>query len=153
MQAELRQAISVFPEERLDALLTAEGSSAYNNFHGHVQHNAYHAGQISLLKKANLQAVEIVEEIGVLIDKVWYNRHKVREEQVEAGEIKIGNETGPDSIKAEIREGARRSAKKVEEKYGIENVGPWNDFEWGMMNGKLSALRWVLGEEWDSLYT
>jgi uncharacterized damage-inducible protein DinB len=52
-EAELRQAISAFPEGRLDARLTAEGSSAYNNFHGHVQHNAYHAGQISLLKKAS----------------------------------------------------------------------------------------------------
>jgi len=52
-EAELRQAISVFPEERLEARLTSEGSSAYNNFHGHVQHNAYHAGQISLLKKAS----------------------------------------------------------------------------------------------------
>jgi uncharacterized damage-inducible protein DinB len=52
-EAELRQAIEAFPEERLDARLTAEGSSAYNNFHGHVQHNAYHAGQISLLKKTS----------------------------------------------------------------------------------------------------
>jgi uncharacterized damage-inducible protein DinB len=52
-EAELRQAISAFPEERLQARLTAEGSSAYNNFHGHVQHNAYHAGQINLLKKAS----------------------------------------------------------------------------------------------------
>jgi uncharacterized damage-inducible protein DinB len=51
-EADLRQAMAAFPEERLDARLTAEGSSAYNNFHGHVQHNAYHAGQISLLKKA-----------------------------------------------------------------------------------------------------
>jgi uncharacterized damage-inducible protein DinB len=51
-EAELQQAIRAFPEERLDARLTPEGSSAYNNFHGHVQHNAYHAGQISLLKKA-----------------------------------------------------------------------------------------------------
>jgi uncharacterized damage-inducible protein DinB len=51
-EAELRQRIATFPEERLDALLMPEGSSAYNNFHGHVQHNAYHAGQISLLKKA-----------------------------------------------------------------------------------------------------
>ncbi len=51
-ETELRQAISTFPEERLDSRLTAEGSSAYNNFHGHVQHNAYHAGQIALLKKA-----------------------------------------------------------------------------------------------------
>jgi uncharacterized damage-inducible protein DinB len=51
-EAELRQAMSAFPEGQLDDRLTAEGSSAYNNFHGHVQHNAYHAGQMSLLKKA-----------------------------------------------------------------------------------------------------
>jgi uncharacterized damage-inducible protein DinB len=51
-EAELRQAIAAFPEGRLDQPLTAGGSSAYNNFHGYVQHNAYHAGQIALLKKA-----------------------------------------------------------------------------------------------------
>ncbi len=44
-------------------------------------------------------------------------------------------------------------AKQVEEKYGIENLGPWKDFEAEMFNGKLSALRWVTGDEWDNLDT
>ena len=64
-EAELRQAISAFPEERLEARLTAEGSSAYNNFHGHVQHNAYHAGQISLLKTASRAKKGPAESVGV----------------------------------------------------------------------------------------
>jgi uncharacterized damage-inducible protein DinB len=48
----LRQAIGTFPDRRLDDPLMTGGTSAYANFQGHVQHNAYHAGQINLLKKA-----------------------------------------------------------------------------------------------------
>jgi uncharacterized damage-inducible protein DinB len=48
----LTAAVVAFPDDRLGELLTPEGSSAYNNFHGHAQHNTYHAGQIALLKKA-----------------------------------------------------------------------------------------------------
>jgi uncharacterized damage-inducible protein DinB len=50
-ESKLRDAIAKFPNERLDAVLVVGGSSAYNNFHGHIQHNAYHAGQIALLKR------------------------------------------------------------------------------------------------------
>lgn len=56
------------------------------------------------------------------------------------------------TIVKDIWNGALESAKKVEEKYGKENL-LFDDFEWGMINGKLSALRWVTGDEWDNLDT
>jgi hypothetical protein len=49
--------------------------------------------------------------------------------------------------------GALAAAKRTENEVGIDNLGPWTDFEWGMLNGKLSALRWVMGDEWDMLDT
>ena len=52
-----------------------------------------------------------------------------------------------------VWDGAKRAAKDTERKLGRGNYGPWDDFEWGMINGKLSALRWALGEEWDMLDT
>jgi hypothetical protein len=90
-----------------------------------------------------------------LVDKVWYNRHQNRMWRIEHGEIEIvpeGTERyGSNVIHEHILEGAIKSAERVEEKY--EDTGPWSDFEWGMINGKLSALRWVLGDEWDMLDT
>jgi len=56
-------------------------------------------------------------------------------------------------ITEDVWKGARKSAKKAERTLGAGNYGPWTDFEWGMINGKLSALRWMLGEDWDELYT
>ena len=53
----------------------------------------------------------------------------------------------------EIWKMAKKNAEKIKEKYGEQNMGPYTDFEWGMLNGKLSALRWVLGDEWDMLDT
>lgn len=98
---------------------------------------------------------EILSSMDELVDKVWYNRHCYRKHQIENGEIRMvpkgTQEYGNDVIHEDIWEGALKSAKRVEEKY--EDTGPWSDFEWGMINGKLSALRWVLGEEWDELHT
>lgn len=48
---------------------------------------------------------------------------------------------------------AKKLVENDEDFNGEDNLGPYSDFEWGMINGKLSALRWVLGEDWDMLDT
>jgi hypothetical protein len=44
---------------------------------------------------------------------------------------------------------------EMEQKYGKDELMATmnDDFSWGMLSGKLSALRWVLGEDWDFLDT
>jgi uncharacterized damage-inducible protein DinB len=52
-ERELRDAVAAFPEVKLEQKLMPSGTTtAYATFHGHIQHNSYHAGQIALLKKA-----------------------------------------------------------------------------------------------------
>jgi len=98
---------------------------------------------------------EILDVMEELTNKIWYNRHMNRMFLIEQGKIQIvpkGTEQhGNNVIHQDILDGALASAKKVQESYA--DTGPWNDFEWGMLNGKLSALRWVLGDEWDMLDT
>ena len=49
-----------------------------------------------------------------------------------------------------LRQVAGAWTDAVEEKFGgAKNLRPYDDFEWGMLIGKLSALRWVLGSDWD----
>jgi len=45
------------------------------------------------------------------------------------------------------------SGKDAVAKYPKSELEPHSDFDWGMINGKLSALRWVIGDEWDFLDT
>ncbi len=95
------------------------------------------------------------------LSEILAAEHLLLRSGVESGEIKIitsaesRNLSGyhPEVIRDEVWRGALAAAKRTEEEVGLENLGPWTDFEWGMVNGKLSALRWVLGEEWDMLDT
>ena len=101
---------------------------------------------------------DLLEAIQLLEQKIWYDRHSMRRSSVEKGDIKImpreqyGDQGyRPNVIMSDIWQGALAAARVVEDEVGRENLGPWSDFEWGMLNGKLSALRWVLGEDWDML--
>jgi len=119
------------------------------------------------MKKIKLTPVKIkLMDIGSIVDaenefcdKIWYNRCHLRtKEELKNGELKLVKKWKPEYstqnfISKDIWEGAKKAAKKVEKKYGKKNLGPYSDFEWGMLNGKLSAIRWVLGDDWDRLDT
>lgn len=97
---------------------------------------------------------EVLPYLNKLQDQIWYNRHKNREHHIETGKIKLVEKYQPgnahSTIVKDIWQGAQEAAFRVEEDYGLAELGPWDDFEWGMLNGKLSAIRWMLGEDWES---
>lgn len=69
-------------------------------------------------------------------DKVWWNRH--RSIVAREGE----DRDNPNWSKGE------EAARKIEAKYGIENLD-MDDFNFGLLSGKMSALSWVMGSEWE----
>lgn len=50
-EEQLLTAASKLTDEQLAAPITPGGSTVYETLHGHAQHNAFHAGQIKLLRK------------------------------------------------------------------------------------------------------
>jgi hypothetical protein len=105
---------------------------------------------------------EILEAEELLFNQVWYNRKWNIIAMVRSGKWKLVNKEPdpPHPLGGPSRTMSRSLWKKMhaamrdcERRYGKKNLGPWDDFEWGMINGKLSALRWVLGDEWDVLDT
>jgi len=104
---------------------------------------------------------EMVAAMDELTEQVWFNRHMNLRWRVKQGEIKVvthdewvkagsNNET---HIVDSVLEGASRAADDTYRRLGKAKCGPHDDFEWGMINGKLSAIRWMLGDDWDMLDT
>ncbi len=67
-------------------------------------------------------------------DKVWYNRSRYRiwQEKIRAGS------------KKDLGYHGRLKREKL---YGKKNLS-WGDFEWGILQGRLSGLSWVGGTDW-----
>ncbi len=104
---------------------------------------------------------EILKAEEFLYYQVWHNRHINLRWRIEHGKVKVVDRETWEAkgsrnekyIIDSIWAGALRAAAATRKKYGAEKFGPYTDFEWGMINGKLSALRWALGDEWDMLDT
>src|ERR1700730_741321 len=61
--------------------------------------------------------------------------------ELESGEGKLlpdGEDRGMDPLGKRIHEGvwkrAAEAARRKEKQYGLEELGPWDDFEWRMIN-------------------
>jgi len=90
---------------------------------------------------------DILAAEDLLFDQVWYNPALVITRKYRGGtEILMDEDIPPGpagsarTIRRDIWTGAMKAAERVERERGKENLGPWSDCEWGMINGKLSAL-------------
>lgn len=77
---------------------------------------------------------------------IWYDRKLMLQQRIAEGR---------DKLEPHIEKGMLEAMAKAERKYGKRKIRNYykDDFGWGMLNGKLSALRWVMGDDWDNLDT
>ena len=81
---------------------------------------------------------KIIEKYAAKYEDIyWWNVHK---------SLKIEK---PNEICIQ----AEKAAKIIEDGIDKSELIPEDEYDVGMIRGKLSALRWVLGEEWDNLDT
>jgi hypothetical protein len=91
-------------------------------------------GKIQTLE-AVLDNIEL-GDLNKIWDKVWWNRHHAHSEH------DCRKTNGPGC----------KPAFEMEKKYGRDNM-IYTDYQWGVLNGKFSAIRWLHGDEWDTLDT
>lgn len=107
-------------------------------------------GKADLLRKYLLELGALRRQNEILaaeqefFDKVWHERHLLFRHRVESGE---------QTVSPELWKRALEAAEQVRQTYSESQLGPYDEFEWGMISGKLSALRWALGDDWDMLDT
>ena len=98
-----------------------------------------HDVQTSSLRRVS----EILKAEAKLGDALWYGRKPPKDVDP------------PADWDPEMVAGMRAAQEQMEQEYGIEwlysHMDSDDNYSWGVLSGKISALRWVLGMEWDML--
>jgi hypothetical protein len=90
---------------------------------------------------------EVQEAAGQLEDRVWYDR------KLDMLSDPKYDRAGMVAKHPDIVQGMLRHMQRIEQE-GLEEEFPYeDDYQRGMIDGKLSALRWVFGDDWDNLDT
>ncbi|MBL0407190.1 hypothetical protein JKG68_24990 [Microvirga aerilata] len=76
-----------------------------------------------------------------LWELVWYQRH-----QESLHQDRLARPLTP--TEAEIFERAKETAQRIRETHTIEELNI-DEFDYGLVSGRMSALAWVLGTDWD----
>jgi PIN domain len=136
----------LFSDDRCRYVYGEEGlKSAFEDYFGDVFIEL--AEETEFLQEEPRTFAEIIEAEQEFFDRVWYVRSIVHAD------------TENEDVPPDVREGASAARKRVEEKYGRDElwkaIGGGHDeaWEYGYISGKLATLRWVLGDEWDFLDT
>jgi pyrimidine deaminase RibD-like protein len=85
---------------------------------------------------------DISKAYGEFWDKVWWNRHQIWLQKIASGEEPLSRAQKP------VLAQAKKAARRIEKKYGQKNL-EWDDSELGLLSGRMSALSWVMGTEWN----
>lgn len=92
------------------------------------------------MRKRSIKVIRLAEQ--KFTDLIWFRKHYILQKMRQAGLVQV---------EPEIWEDSEKTAAMIACKYPTGELYPPNEFEWGIMNGKLSALRWMLGANWDML--
>ena len=83
---------------------------------------------------------EIAQAEEEYFDRIWFGRNSMF----------ILDENGKEILVP--KHGVACPAfERILAKYGEESLTVQSDYQWGEWSGRLSALRWILGDEWDDL--
>lgn len=84
---------------------------------------------------------QIVSEYNELRDKVFWYHHQNLRARIAAGQEQLLGQQ-------EFFDAGEKASARIEQKYGRDNLD-LSEFEWALLCGRMSALSWVLGSEWN----